>query len=151
MKRLILPLLLVLTGSAAGIGAGLYLRPTDAHGAEAEPVAEEPETPREYVKFTNQFVVPIVEEGEVASLVVLSLSLEIGEGQSEAVLEMEPKLRDAVLRRLFDHANTGGFDGDFTEIVPMDRLHTQLLETVQKLMPEVVSDVLITDIGRQDG
>ena len=81
---------------------------------------------------------------------VLSLSLEVGEGQQEAFLAVEPKLRDMLLRRLFDHASTGGFDGDFTGIVEMERLHVALLTSAQETMPDMVSDVLITEIGRQD-
>lgn len=150
MKKLILFLLLPLIAAAGGIGAGLYLRPPPVANHEAETAEPPPETPRAYMKFTNQFVVPIVENDRVASLVVLSLSLEVGEGQQEAFLAVEPKLRDMLLRRLFDHASTGGFDGDFTGIVEMEKLHVALLTSAQETMPDMVSDVLITEIGRQD-
>ena len=64
----------------------------------------------EYVKLSNQFVVPVVKGKTVVSLVVLSLSLEVPEGQKDAVFRREPKLRDSFLQVLFDHANIGGFD-----------------------------------------
>ena len=35
---------------------------------------------REYAKLNNQFVVPIVEEGRVAALVVMSLNVEVTAG-----------------------------------------------------------------------
>ena len=68
MKKLILFLLLPLIAAAGGIGAGLYLRPPPVANHEAETAEPPPETPRAYVKFTNQFVVPIVENDRVASL-----------------------------------------------------------------------------------
>jgi flagellar protein FliL len=52
----------------------------------------------EYVRFSNQFVIPIVEQGHVASMVMLALSLEVAQGQTDRVHEFEPKLRDAFLQ-----------------------------------------------------
>ena len=75
----------------------------------------------EYVKLNNQFVVPVVEDGRVAAMVVLSLSLEVEAGNTEAVYQREPKLRDAFLQVLFDHANVGGFCGSFTDGVEPGR------------------------------
>ncbi|MGB3246020.1 MAG: flagellar basal body-associated protein FliL, partial [Sulfitobacter sp.] len=83
MKKL-LPLILLLIGSGAGVGAGIYLRPTpepDANSVAEKParVAEEEENQGgiEYAKLSNPFVVPIVKNRVVASLVVLALSLEV--------------------------------------------------------------------------
>lgn len=160
MKRLILPLLLVLVAAAGGIGAGLYLRPHEpaapaaeeaAQGKPATEAAPPGDPPKlDYVKLSNQFVIPIVEQGRIGSLVVLSLSLGVIEGQSDTVLAKEPKLRDSLLQHLFDHANSGGFSGDFTEAATLDRLRRQLLETAQSILPGVASEILITDIARQD-
>ncbi|SEM46781.1 Flagellar basal body-associated protein FliL [Gemmobacter aquatilis] len=159
MKRLILPLLLVLLGIGGGIGAGLFLRPAPdpetagaAHDAAAP--AEDPhadlEHAPEYVKLNNQFIIPLVENGRVSSMVVLSLSLEVAPGTTEAVFAKEPKLRDSFLQILFDHANTGGFRGAFTDGAQLSSLRKALLETAQKAMPDTITDVLITDIARQD-
>lgn len=174
MKKL-LPILLALIGTGAGIGAGLFLAPSpaaedaahdstasqegephdtggaghddDAHGsAEADHGTEG----HEYVKLSNQFVVPIVGNGRVSSLVVLSLSLEVAAGSTEAVFSQEPKLRDVFLRVLFDHANIGGFEGNFTEQHRMDRLRRALWEAARNVMGASVIDVLITEIARQD-
>jgi flagellar protein FliL len=154
--RKLLPLILLLLGTAAGVGAGLALRPapepdgaSTAEGAEApKPVA--PNTEQEYVKLPSQFVIPLLEGGRVGSLVVLSLSLEVPLGQTEAVFAREPRLRDEFLRVLFDHANTGGFRGTFTDTGNLVVLRRALLDAARKAMGENVSDVLITDIVRQD-
>jgi flagellar protein FliL len=104
----------------------------------------------EYVKMNNQFVVPVVTDGRVRAMVVLSLSLEVGAGTTEAVYQREPKLRDAFLQVMFDHANVGGFSGSFTDGSNLILLRNSLKEAATLILGEVVSDVLITDIARQD-
>lgn len=160
MKRLILPVALSLAGLAAGAALGLVLRPAppeeapaDAQHAAADAgggAARDPAIPREYVRLNNQFIVPIVEGGRIAALVVLSLSLEIDEGSTEAVFKAEPKLRDAFLQVMFDHATAGGFRGAFTDAASMAPLREALGEAARKVMGSVVTDVLITEIVRQD-
>ena len=164
MIRKILPLLLALVGLGIGAGAGLFLRPapepvvaegeTVEQGA-AEPAAEdhaeaEPEVPPEYVKLNNQFVVPVMDGGKVISMVILSLSLEIEPGKSQDIYAREPKLRDVFLQVLFDHANAGGFQGSFTDGSNLVLLRKALRESAAGVMGEMVKDVLISDIARQD-
>lgn len=166
MLKKILPLLLALIGLGAGIAAGMVLRPNaevaaasdeasaeaDEHSAQGE--GEEAETEEgapEYVKMNNQFVVPVVEDGRVSAMVVLSLSLEVPAGSTESVYQREPKLRDAFLQVLFDHANVGGFSGSFTDGSNLIVLRTSLKEAAALVLGPGVSDVLITDIARQDG
>lgn len=104
----------------------------------------------EYVKLSNQFVIPVVEQGKVVSMVILALTLEVGEGTGEAVYAREPKLRDGFLQVLFDHANSGGFNGSFTDGSNLVLLRRALLEAAQTAIGPNVTDVLISDIARQD-
>jgi flagellar basal body-associated protein FliL len=162
----LLPLLLALAGIGAGVGAGLVLpaapdrdpakapeaqacAPTDSTTPAASP-AGTAERPREYVRLSNQFVVPVLEDNRVSAMVVLSLSLEAAPGAREAIFAREPKLRDALLQVLFDHANMGGFGPDFTASGNLDLLRRSLTETARQLMPDLVTDVLIMDLARQD-
>jgi flagellar protein FliL len=149
MKKL-LPLLLILLGLGAGAGAGLALRPAPPvdDDVAAAPVA--PSKPSDFVRLNNQFIVPVVEQGRVASLIVLALSLEVDEGTNQQVFAREPKLRDAFLQVLFDHANSGGFRGNFTESTALVALRRALRETARQVVGGNVQDVLITDFARQD-
>lgn len=147
MKKILIPVGIGILGLPIGAGAGFFLRPA----AEAEEAAAPKESvPREYVDMSNQFVIPVLSDGVVVGLVVLSLSLEVQEGQSAAVLAHEPKLRDVFLQAMFAHANAGGFRGSFTDSAALAPLRQALLEMAQGVLPEIVSGVLIKDIVRQD-
>ncbi|WP_417806277.1 flagellar basal body-associated FliL family protein [Thioclava sp.] len=160
----IFPILLAVIGLAAGGGAGYYLRPpppdpeatadcapiSKDHGDTEVESTEEITATSEFVKLNNQFIVPVVEDGLVSSLVIMSLSLEVKTGSTEKVYRAEPKLRDAFLQVLFDHANTGGFAGAFTGSANMDRLRTSLTETARTVLGSDVIGVLVSDIVRQD-
>lgn len=150
MLRKLLPVLLGLVGLGLGAGAGILLRPPPAEPAAEAAPPPATEKPRDYVRMNNQFVVPVVEDGRVVSLVILSLSLEVETGGSEGVYAREPKLRDAFLQILFDHANTGGFRGSFTDGSNMTILRAALREAAVRVLGPLVTDVLIVDIVRQD-
>ncbi len=177
MMRLLIPIILLLVGLGGGVGAGLMMsggsdndaadeesapdgehaEGDDGHGDDEH--AEESDPPRveqtgegtEYVRLNNQFVVPIVRNGAVRSLVVLGLTIEVDTGQNSYVFNREPRLRDGFLRVLFAHANAGGFDGSFTEAAAMAPLREALNEAAVGILGSgVVHEVLITDITRQD-
>jgi flagellar protein FliL len=158
----LLPILLLVVGVAAGAGAGFLLKPgaeaatTDTtHAKEPAPAEIDshavPETGRtEIVKLNNQFVIPVVDRGKINALVVVSLSVETGPGRREEIYDREPKLRDAFLQALFNHANMGGFDGEFTKARNMDMLRTALQDVAAHVLGDAVLGVLITEIARQD-
>lgn len=150
MKAKILPLLLALLGLGAGIAGGLFLRPAEEHSEAEAAATEEPVPSTEFAKLNNQFVIPVVEGGRVVSLVIMSLSIEVTLGGTESVFLQEPKLRDAMLQIMFDHANAGGFNGVFTDGENLIVLRRALLEAAQKIMGAVVRDVLISELSRQD-
>jgi flagellar protein FliL len=158
----ILPILLAILGLGAGIGGGIMLRPAPAMDGGMEGMAHDapsaadghaeghPEAAPEFVKLSNQFVIPVLEDGRIASMVILSINLEVTAGSTEAVFVLEPRLRDGFLQTLFDHANAGGFRGSFTDSANMVNLRSALMEVATATLGEMVIDVLIVDIGRQD-
>lgn len=171
MRKLI-PFALILVGLGAGTGAGLLLRPdsvlssssdeanpanADSHPDTISPgdAGAVPKRSRarddayEYIKLNNQFIIPIVAEDSIESLILISLSLEVVPGQSQLVYLHEPKLRDAFLQVMFDHANMGGFRGTFTATDRLESLRRSFLDVAQAVLGPAVSAVLITDIARQ--
>jgi len=115
MKKLILPLVLLILGVGGGVGAGLALK---SPPEEMDMLTENP-------------------CGDAT-------------GGREAVFSHEPRLRDAFLQVMFDHANIGGFNGAFTSTANMRLLREALQEAADRIMNGHISDVLIVDIVRQD-
>ena len=175
MKKLLLPLLLGLIGTGGGVAAAIFLAPAaeEDHAAaapgpcgdivgeevdEARAVADADEgapadTPpegRSYARLNNQFVVPVVENGQVSALVLLSMTVEVVADRQELVFQHEPRLRDEFLQVLFDHANAGGFEGVFTATANLTPLRRALRTTARRVVGPEVLDVLITDLVRQD-
>lgn len=104
----------------------------------------------EYFALQRQMIVPIVDHDRVVSLMVLSLSLEVSAGNTTVVYDREPKLRDAFLQVLFRHANTGGFDGAFTTGEKMSDLRSALDGAAHEVLGDIVHQVLVTEILRQE-
>lgn len=170
MKKLLLPVLLLILGVAGGGGAAFMLadpeketdhimadHPCGEPGTGTTTVADhnddhdsDGETGNEYAKLNNQFVVPVVEDGNVNAMVVISLSIEVPAGNKDPIFLAEPKLRDAFLQAMFDHANIGGFSGNFTSTQNMRPLRQDLTRLAKTIVPDVAQDVLILDIVRQD-
>jgi flagellar FliL protein len=159
MKKLLLPILMIIIGVGGGAAAGFFLKSASEVATENPPecimpdagVAPVPDTgPVEYVKINNQFVIPVLRSGQVAALVVLSLSVEVTAGQKDVVYEREPKLRDVFNEVLFLHANVGGFDGVFTDTLKMNSLRRGLSEAAAGVLGPISRGILVTDIVRQD-
>lgn len=142
-------------GAPAAAAKGHEAKGPDTKGHEAkgggghEASAEESDG-HDFVKLNNQFIVPVLEHGRVSSLVILSLSLEVTGDGRDRVFALEPKLRDAFLRVMFDHANSGGFDGNFTSGNNMLVLRDALKEAAFKTLGPILKNVLIIDMLRQD-
>lgn len=161
--RVFIPIFLALVGTSMGVVAALYLSEPDevadtgastaeqlsAGSKETDIGSEGPKGEVEYVKLANQFVIPVILDGEVEAMVVLSLSIEVAQGQSEGVYQKEPKLRDRFLFAMFRHANSGGFDGNYTDADRLNLLRNALLSEASDVLGSAVSNVLITDFAKQ--
>lgn len=165
--KLFFPLILLLVGTGAGVGAGIALKPApqEPHDdmancapgetpitAEAAPaaVAEVPKEDVAYAQLENQFVVPVISDDRIAAMVVLSIGIAVPPGEEDSVFAIEPKLRDGLLQVMFNHANIGGFSGNFTSTSNMRILRDDMLRTAQRVLGPKALDVLVLDIVRQD-
>lgn len=171
MKKFLIPVILTILGAGAGLGAGYVLgpkAPEQAAQTEEGTSAQTPENQTEnaaeipndnhllpsdnanYFKIQNQFIVPIIHHGKMTGMVLMSLAIEADPSLRDTIFKHEPKLRDAFLRVMFDHANIGGFDGNFTESGPMQLLDESLLRVAQGMIGNGIRDVLILEIARQE-
>ncbi len=155
MKKLFLPMILGLAGLALGAGTGWMLRPAPAPVpadlAASEPPAYAPAPANlDTLSMPNHFVVPVLADGRVRSMVVLSLALELAEGHDVSLSRHEPRLRSVFLQVLFDHANRGGFEGVFTSGEALITLRRALRDAARAEFGPALHDVLITEIVRQE-
>lgn len=146
------------SGKAAAAHAGAAAPPED-HAAEGSGSAGHGGTPEgqaedggdlAYLKFPQQFFVPMVRGGTLQAVMVLTLSLEMPAEAEEVIFRQEHRLRDALLRSLLIHANSGGFDGNFTAEAHLALLRETLLADARAVAGPEITAVLIGDIARQE-
>lgn len=162
MKKL-LPILFILIGLGGGVGVGMFLKPVEEPMAECvegeecpEPEMEHYDKPENsdvetaFATLKKQFVISVVTGERVSALVVTSIALEVDAETVEMVFQVEPKLRDAFLQVLFVHAQSGGFEGNFLMQDALDDLRGRLYEVARPIVGDILHNVLLTEIVRQD-
>lgn len=173
MMKLLIPVVMLILGLGGGIGVRLFVIPPEpelppmdmampcgeveggavmaaSHDSGEDDAEATEDSDKDYARLNNQFIVPLIREDNVASMVVMSVSVEIPAGQEAMVFEHEPKLRDSFLQVMFDHANLGGFDGNFTSSTNMRNLRASLRNAARDVIGPDASDVLILELVRQD-
>lgn len=129
--------------------------PADDHAAAADHGgghgSEGPVPAEGWFTFPSQFFVPLMRNGDMGAVMILTLTIETPGADLQAMEQQEHRLRDALLRELLIHANTGGFDGNFTSEARLAPLRERLQKAAQASTDLTVKAVLIEDIARQAG
>ncbi|WP_291078862.1 flagellar basal body-associated FliL family protein [Hyphomonas sp.] len=116
---------------------------TDKHGSgDAEDVT--------YYKFSREFVVPMIEDDRVQSLVILNLNLEVDTAISSELFSKEPVLRDNIMTTLVKLSSGGRTLNSITDVENYETLRSMILANLQNEVPEGIRNVLILDMARQD-
>ena len=152
MKKLF-PILLIIIAIAGGGAAGFFLKPAPEvkePDSKDEHVDESDVEERTYVKIGRQTIIPVVNEGETQALMLFELAVDVPAGLSANVHEMEPRLRDAFLRELFQMSYTGAFMTNFTDDRVIEELRKSLTRAAQEHIGSKESEVLILDVMRQE-
>lgn len=155
IKVILFSVIGLIVGGGMGVGGAMFLSPppSDSEMVSGDTVSEpqdEEESERAYADFSEQFIIPLMSDDAVEALMVVSISLEVNALDLQRVHDHEPKLRAAFLQSLFNHANNGGFSGNFTHFSTMASLKRELLYVAQDVVGETVSDILILDAVRQE-
>ena len=157
----LLAVLLVPIGLIAGLAGGHLLAPPieeePKEELKQEAMVEQVKAPApldladtDYANLDKHFIVPVIENGAVSSLVVITMAVEVSRENKELVFEHEPKLRAEFLNVFFNHAQSGGFSGVFIQSQLMGDLRASLNAAAWSVLGDAARQVLITSLTRQD-
>lgn len=102
-----------------------------------------------FLKFSRQFVVPIMEDGKPKAMMILDVMVELDENVGEGVYAEEPRLRDAVLRALLKQSGAGGFGDLFEQPEVLEATRAAILEETRTVIGDGAKSILIMDVGYQ--
>lgn len=103
----------------------------------------------DYFKFTREFVVPVMRESRVESLVILNINLEVDSRVSSKLFAMEPKIRDNIMTTLIELSNDGSTLEAIANLENYESIRATVLMNLQKIVPEGIKNVLIVDMAKQ--
>jgi hypothetical protein len=103
-----------------------------------------------YMKFSRQFIVPVVRRDSVNALVILEINLELHPSATESAYTREPKVRDALLSSLLQLSNEGAFNEQLLAQENLEGIRARLLESAKGVLGDDVIGVLILSVARQD-
>ncbi|MEM9015107.1 MAG: hypothetical protein AAGB02_08360 [Pseudomonadota bacterium] len=156
----------VILASAALGGGGGYLLKNKSSAAEAETKVEKDEKPKKqgkkgkgksagvaspvvYMKFSRQFVVPIIKNGRPAMMMIFDINIVLDDATAEGAYGYEPLLRDAMLADLLRMASEGILTKSTEDQSAMKIVKERLLTIAQEKLGEGASDILLLDVGLQ--
>lgn len=172
MLQKLLPVIVIVIAGIVGGGGGFFAKSmmaggggneekaaheedADGHGKEKKKKkggghGEEDTGSTSYMKFSRQFVVPVVRRGKPKSMVILDINIEVDNSQGESVYSLEPRLRDAILTRLLALAGEDMLPQMLEDVDKMEMMKAALLETSREIMGDAALNVLILDLGIQN-
>ena len=103
-----------------------------------------------YFKFSREFVIPLMGEDRVESLVILNINLEVDSNISGKLFSMEPKVRDNINTTLIELSSHGDTMRTLGNVESYETMRTMILMNLKNVLPEGVENVLIVDMGKQD-
>lgn len=103
-----------------------------------------------YYKFSREFVVPVMRDGQVKSLVILHISLETDSATSVKLFSEEPKLRDNIMTTLIGLSNDGRTLEQPTDINNYETIRSMVLMNLKDSISDGIRNVLIVDVGKQN-
>lgn len=129
----------------------------DAHGGDKKAAkdghggASSASAGATYFRFSREFVVPIIQNERVASLVILNINIEADAVASDKLFSQEPVLRDVVMTTLIEISGDGRTFQSMTSIENYETVRSLILGNLQKKFPDMgIKNILILDIARQD-
>jgi len=166
MKKII-PILVVLFALAIGAAAGGGVRYALGGGEKQDETQEHPadkhaeksggsgnghgaaEPAAAFLKFSRQFITPVISGGEPVGMMVLDVNIELDPSISQSAYGQEPRLRDAVMGILLRQSANGKLRELFRDPTILDETKADILAASRAVLGDGARSVLILDIGYQ--
>lgn len=103
-----------------------------------------------YFKFSREFVVPIMRDDQVKSLVILHVTLETDPSTADDLFSEEPKLRDNIMTTLIGLSNDGRTLEEPTNINNYETIRAMMLMNLRDSISDGIQNVLIVDMAKQN-
>jgi flagellar basal body-associated protein FliL len=104
-----------------------------------------------FFRFSREFVVPMIQNERVSSLVILNINVESDAATSDKLFSQEPVIRDVIMTTLIEISGDGKTFQSMTSIENYETLRSLILVALQKRFPDMgIKNILILDIARQD-
>lgn len=103
-----------------------------------------------YYKFTREFIIPLMNESEIESLVILNINLEVDSSASPSLFTLEPKLRDNIMTTLIELSNDGTTLDYIGNVESYETVRSMVLKNLREILGEGILNVLIVDMAKQE-
>jgi len=106
------------------------------HDDEHESYAEVVET--QYFNFNREFIVPLMGNQRVESLILININLEVEEKMMEKMFSIRPKLRDNIMTTLVELSNDGKTLEEPTNVDSYETIRSVILANLDSVVAIIV-------------
>lgn len=122
----------------------------DSHGKDSHGKDSHGGSDVIFYKFSREFVIPLMREEAVESLVILNINLEVDSSMSSSLFGMDPKLRDNIMTTLISLSNDGVTLNRVSDVNNYETIRGMVLDNLKKEVGEGIKNVLILDMAIQE-
>ena len=115
----------------------------DGHGAASD-------SKMQYFSFNREFIVPLMVNQRVESLVIININLEVQSSTLDKLFSIKPKLRDNIMTTLVALSNDGKTLVEPTNVDSYETIRSVILTNLSSVVASGIENVLIMDLAKQD-
>jgi len=104
----------------------------------------------QFFNFSREFIVPIMTNQRVESLVIININLEVESSVLDKLFSIKPKLRDNIMTTLVELSNDGKTLVEPTSVDSYETIRSVILTNLNSVVASGIENVLIMDLAKQD-
>ena len=103
-----------------------------------------------FFNFNREFVIPIMANQRVDSLVIININLEVQASVLDKLFSLKPKLRDNIMTTLVELSNDGQTLVEPTSVASYETIRSTVMLNLSSVVDKGIDNVLIMDLAKQD-